>query len=777
MLQVRVLILILFVSNFTFGQNACDHIFTGQVIDNHDDQPLVGAVVKLGEKVAVTNHDGIFAFTEVCHETYDLSIQHISCDNLNEQITIDSSSSNKTFYLEHHDELLEEIEVETSHQRGQHSKSVNTLHSEDFEENQGKTFGELLEDVNGVTLLKSGATITKPIINGLHSQRILLVNNGMRMEGQQWGLEHAPEIDPNAVQTVSVIQGAGSVEFGADAIGGVITVEPTRLPDYYGIEKTIAVGANSNGRSGNVSANIVGKQKILGLPLSFQAHGSLKRAGNLRTPNYFLDNTSLEEANFMLRGGYLGDKFGIEANTSIFDTNIGILTDSHVGTVDGVRAIIANGQPFLDRGFSYDIGRPRQEILHEINQAKSYYYSSIGKIEFNVSRQYNEREEFDFNDEVAGLNLKTETFTEDLSLGHSFNDRWVGKVGVQLQQQDYRFDGFFLVPEYQQNSIGAYIFEEYSVNDNLLLEAGIRYDFKEYDYQIPFTEFEEINQGEVIFDSVDDDIGNINNQFNDLITGSIGAVLQLSDMFSLRPNFGYGVRQPLPNELFSDGLHNGIARWEVGDPTLTTEKATTFQLNADLNLGNTIANVSTYFNRIDDYIYSIPDPELDIRFTIRGSFPIFRTSQTDARIFGTNYQFSRTFLDDKLDFSTGGSLIWARDVGLDQPLIFIPSHRFNHQAKYQFNNQLFGTINFQNVLEQTRVPAQDVVPDFAPPPPAYSLVDLGVGYNAQLLGNKVSILGSVENATNNEFRDYLDRYRFFAHAPGINLGVRINYNF
>ncbi len=757
------------------GQIDCDHILTGKVIDNHDDQPLIGAIVQVGDKVGVTNHDGVYVLTDLCHQTYEITITHISCDDYSGQINITSSSTNKTFYLEHHE--LEEIEVEATRQRGQYSKAVTTIHGEEIANQQVQTFSELIEDVNGVSILKTGSTITKPVINGLHSQRILLVNNGMRMEGQQWGLEHAPEIDPYAVQTLSVIQGAGSVEYGADAIGGVILVEPASLPDFYGIDTSISLAANTNGRAGTLSANVLGKQKILGLPLSFQAQGTLRKSGNLKAPNYYLDNTGTEESSFTIRGAYLGDTFGAEINTSIYNNNLGILTDSHVGSVRRILEIIENGEPFVDRGFSYDQGRPRQEILHEINQFKAYYNSNLGKLTLNLSRQYNGREEFDRFDDTPGLDLKTETFTEDLSLKHSFFEKMNGKVGIQIQQQDYRFEGFYLIPEFQQNSIGAYLFEEFTLNENILLEAGFRYDRKSYTYQIDTEELEELSTVEIPFESIENEIGELSNTFNNLITGSFGASLQLSDAFTIRPNLGYGIRQPLPNELFSDGVHHGTALWEVGDPNLNTEKATNFQLNADLNLGKTKATINSYYNLIDDYIYLIPASPLDVRFTIRGSFPIYVQSQTDASLLGTNYQISHSFKDDDLKFTTGGALLWAEDKRLNTPLIFMPSHRFNHRLDYQFSDSFWGSISLQNVLEQKRVPPQELIDDFAAPPPAYSLLDLGVGYTTKLLGNKIDIIGSVENTTNNEYRDYLDRFRYYAHAPGINIGARINYNF
>jgi iron complex outermembrane receptor protein len=82
----------------------------------------------------------------------------------------------------------------------------------------------------GVTTLQTGSSISKPVIHGLHSNRILIMNNGVRQEGQQWGSEHAPEIDPFIATRLSVVKGAAGVRYGSDAIGGVILVEPEELP-------------------------------------------------------------------------------------------------------------------------------------------------------------------------------------------------------------------------------------------------------------------------------------------------------------------------------------------------------------------------------------------------------------------------------------------------------------------------------------------------------------------------------------------------------------------
>lgn len=48
----------------------------------------------------------------------------------------------------------------------------------------------------GVSQITTGSGISKPVIRGLGYNRVVVVNDGIRQEGQQWGDEHGIEIDP-----------------------------------------------------------------------------------------------------------------------------------------------------------------------------------------------------------------------------------------------------------------------------------------------------------------------------------------------------------------------------------------------------------------------------------------------------------------------------------------------------------------------------------------------------------------------------------------------------
>lgn len=78
-------------------------------------------------------------------------------------------------------------------------------------------------------VLKTGNSVVKPIIHGLYGSRVAIVNDGMRQQDQEWGVEHAPNIDINTASTIEVIKGASALRYGGDAIGGTILITPARV--------------------------------------------------------------------------------------------------------------------------------------------------------------------------------------------------------------------------------------------------------------------------------------------------------------------------------------------------------------------------------------------------------------------------------------------------------------------------------------------------------------------------------------------------------------------
>lgn len=149
-----------------------------------------------------------------------------------------------TFPVQH----LEEVVI-TAGRPGITAGAVsNRISSSEIHRAAGSSLATLLERISGVSSLSTGTTVSKPVIHGMHGNRILIINNGARQTGQQWATDHAPEVDINESGNILVIKGADGVRYGSDALGGIIVTE--QPPFAFGQEHPkgrIATFYGSNG--------------------------------------------------------------------------------------------------------------------------------------------------------------------------------------------------------------------------------------------------------------------------------------------------------------------------------------------------------------------------------------------------------------------------------------------------------------------------------------------------------------------------------------------------
>ncbi len=431
---------------------------------------------------------------------------------------------------------------------------VESLSGRELDKTRGLTLGDALKRVNGVTAMTNGPNVSKPVINGLHSNRILVLNNGIRQEGQQWGSEHAPEVDPFLANKLVVIKGAGALRYGGDAIGGVVLVEPRALPVKPGLAGEVNMSAFSNNRLGALSAII--EQQIPAVPgLSWRLQGTLRKGGNTRTPDYWLDNTGVEEYNFSAAAGYKRKNYGIELFYSQFNTNLGVFEGSHIGNRTDLEQAIKQGRPLPEytEGFSYNIERPYQHVEHELFKVKGFVNTgNAGKLNIVVARQFNYRQELDHNSalSVNQMNLNLTTWTGELLWDHRSWKGLRGTIGATGMYQENSYQRRLFIPNYESRQWGLFWTEKWESADNKwLLEGGVRYDNKEY-YNIS-DNTHDIRYPERDYAS---------------FSGSLGAQFRITDNFHASVNAARAWRAAGVNELYASGLHHGAAVIEQGDP-------------------------------------------------------------------------------------------------------------------------------------------------------------------------------------------------------------------
>jgi iron complex outermembrane receptor protein len=747
--------------------------------------PYAEVVIKELNIGAVTDAEGKFHFHNICENTYTVICHHIGCEHIVKAVEI-RGNVEVNFELSHEAlKLLEVVVIDKAVSAS--TQTARVLSGVTLDALKGQSLGDALSRIAGVSTLNTGGTIVKPIIRGLHSNRILLINNGTRQEGQQWGSEHAPEIDPYIAGNLKVVYGANSVRYGPDALGGVILVEPAALSNQPGINGEAHFAGFSNGRSGVISSRLDGRAKGR-LPIAGRIQGTYKRGGNVNTPDYFLDNTGNQEINYSALAEYRKNGWQSELFFSQFFNKTGILSSAHIGNLTDLQNAINRGRPTSDGDFSYELGRPLQQTVHYLFKAyQSLETGKKGMLTMQFARQFNRREEFDAHKRFGSLPSATNnpdmmfeitTHSLDLNLEHQMMKGVTGSFGSQLIAQKNTTDRGGLIPDYKSFGAGVFLIERWKQYPiPVELEAGVRYDLRTLNIE---------KRGNTP----------INRQFNfNNISGTLGAIYGLyNHHLKLKLHAGTAWRSPSVNELYSDGVHHGSASYEKGRIDLKAERAFSIDLTAEIsNWKNLSGSFSVFQNRIADFIYL--KPMVQSVLTIRGAFPGFEYSQADSRMQGADWNLEWSPAN-VITLSSSGSFLRAWNIEADEWLALMPPSRLRSEVKINFRKSAnpaespYLSLSMENVLKQTRIPYGQ---DYAEPPAGFELFDVEAGmtfelghhtgfYNHEVKESHASnkqlrVILSVQNLLNTKYRDYMNRLRYFSEETGRNIGLRLKFNF
>ncbi len=762
-MHLKFYICMLYMLCYFTAVSQCEFKITGQVLDLDDGTELADCIIQIQPLniTTVSNSHGRFAFSDLCAGDYRLLVQHFGCRDTAVFIKLTKNTHVKV-KLPHSAFELSEVNVMDKRIEMKQTQMRDDISGEELDKTRGLSLGEALKNISGVTSLNTGGTISKPMIHGMQGYRILIVNNGVRHEGQQWGNEHAPEVDPFIATRLSVIKGANAVRYGSDAIGGVVLVEAPELPDTTGVTGEFNMVGASNGRSGVASAIIQGNFEKM-KHFSWRAQGTVRKAGSIHTPNYYMKNTGVEEYNFSYALAYHRNNWGTDVYYSQFNTKVAVFSSAHIHNLTDLKNALANNKPADSLAeFSYQIGRPYQQIAHEIVKSKTHFHlSNKWRLNMQYAYQYNKRLEFDkhrpLNDSLAALNLpeldyRIQTQTADVFLEHDNIKSFRGQMGATYMHQFNNYFGRFFIPNYINQSWGVFAAERY-VRHHVELEAGIRYDEKYI--QSYFYKNNELYSPSLSFQN---------------ISWNIGAIYKPFSHFNVFANLGSAWRAPAPNELYSNGIHHGVGAIERGREDLTPEKVINATLSGIFQTDKIQTEATVYHNQFQNYIYM--NPALNPELTIKGAFPVFTFQQAKVRISGLDIK-STFVLNNHWDVLAKAMWLRAWNYTINDYLIYMPSDRFDVNTRYRFKlagNPCFVMLGYQYVTKQWRVPAQT---DFAPPPEAFGLLSAEIG-GVLTIGQQnlhISIGGS--NLLNTVYRDYLDRFRYYTDAPGRNIQLRL----
>ncbi|SIO48015.1 iron complex outermembrane recepter protein [Epilithonimonas zeae] len=768
----------------------------GTVQDFHDKTMLENAVVTLGNSTTKTDKKGRFSFSSISAGSYQLVAKHPLCDDYTENVKVDRDL-HLAITLEHHSNEIQGVTLHGSH-KTKSSVIMSTLDKTEIERNSTENLGNLLSRITGVSALKTGNNITKPVIRGLYGSRISILNNGVKMAEQEWGVEHAPNVDVNDFEHIDVVKGASALKYGNEGVGGVVVLEPAILPKKDTIMGNIRLSGISNGRGGELGATVL---KSWENDWFIKAGGTYRKTGDQYIPHHTLQNTGQEFNSFNFSFGKHSFLQGFDVSYSGTNQEFGIYKGAHLSSPEDFYNAVNFGQPYFLDNFSYDIDNPKQEVAHHIAKVSAYKrFADFGKLTFQYSFQYNRRKEFDirrgelFN--VPSMDLRL--ITHSASLVHLIERlNWSLESGISGNFQDNFPDPATkarrLIPDYYRYDAGAFSIFKYRFSSKLNAEAAVRYDFSRYDaykyydsdkwndnYANQFSEFFVSESGSRILTRPILDYHNL--------SANVGLNYKPTQDFEFKLNLSRAERTPNPAELFADGLHHSAAIMEEGN--LSIKKETINNVNLSLAgqfdvLKGLHIEANPYLMYSDSFINQIPTGVLN---TNRGVFPVESYQQVKARVLGVDMDAELSILDN-LKWKSGYSVLRGDDLTNNQPLILMMPARNRNSIEIMLHkpSQFYITLENDNVFRQKRYPIANLpvtfikdgverseIVDFSTPPAAYTSFNATLGAN---LFKHLNVNFRINNLFNTEYREYLNRLRYYMYEPGRNFVVTLKYNF
>ena len=775
----------------------CSCCLSGTVLDVDSKSPIPFATVKVEntETYTLTDIEGNFLIEGICPDNYTLVISCLGYSSTSNEHQHEDDA-HPHFYLTEEITGLSEvvIQAERVKERGTETISQTTLAKEDIQSIPSQSLAASLSQVEGVTFASTGTNVQLPVIQGLSGNRILVLNNGLKHAFQNWGGEHAPEIDINAANNITVIKGASGVRYGPEALSGVVIVEPNPLLLDNPFYANLGTSFQTNGRGLNTNLEIgQGSKKW-----SYFANGSYTRLGDRRAPDYNLTNTGKSETAFSLGALHHIDHWDFKVYYSYINQNLGLLRSSVVESSNLFINSINTDRPIIVDPFSYDINQPNQDTQHQLAKAEiDWWYSDTAKLNFKAGIQVNKRDEFDVrrNAELPIIDLDLITYDYQLEWEHPDWSGIDGVIGVQyFSQNNDNNPGTQttpFIPNYNTDRYSIYVIEKKKFGKNTL-EAGVRLDTETNDVR-----GRETNQ----------DIFRDNYTFSNF-TASLGYLWKISNHSKFKTNFGSAFRTPNVAELFSFGQQGfistfGLLRFSNNDGVLSTSNVTLLD-NSDVEIekgykftneyridkGNNSHVITSYGHYIDNFIFDRP---IGVFGTIRGPQPGFIIDQADALFLGLDYTWKKE-ITNQLSGTFGLSYLWSRNIKEDEPLINQPpistnlqlqweqgklwlfeSSKWSIKPSYTFRQfQAPRTISLQSLVDgSVEVTPDSEIFDFLDAPDGYFLVDIAWNFKWKRINGSIT----AQNLLNTSYRNYLNELRYFADEPGINVLLNLNYKF
>ena len=685
--------------------------------------------------------------------------------------------------------LLPDVVVTESYQQRQAKKSalaVDVVDQDFLRKHFTGNFMQAMENIPGVQAMDIGSGFSKPMIRGMGFNRIAVLENGIKQEGQQWGADHGLELDAFNIGTVNVLKGPSSLLYGSDAMGGVIAITSPPVPSVDMLFGDVTLlGKSVNGT--------LGESFMLGIKKSFwyaQVRYSEQHFGDYRIPT---DTIVYLTQKMPVYGRKLKNTAGIERNIGFFaqyqrqryKANYSVSNVyQKTGFFPG-----AHGIPDVSRveddGDSRNMELPYSKVNHlKVTTLQQYAWEKL-VLSGDFGFQNNHREEWSVfhthygsqpvpeKDPEKELAFNLNTLSASVKVRFIGSSSWEHALGWDGQHQRNDISGYsFLLPEYYRSTTGLLWLTTYKTNNVISVSGGMRYDYgyihissHEDAYLADYLRKQGYDEEQVEHYKWNSHA--VKKKFGDY-SFSLGLVWTPSERHMVKANVGRSFRLPGANELAANGVHHGTFRHEQGDTNLKSEQGWQMDASYNLRYNGFSISVSPFVSWFSNYIFLRPTGEWSV---LPHAGQIYRYTGAEALFAGTEATIDIHFLRS-FNYRISGEYVYTYNCDEHIPLSFSPPFSMRNTLTWQ-RKQVMLYAEWQSIARQNRVDRNE------DRTPGANLFHLGGSLNIPIRGNQaIEITLTARNIFNTRYYNHLSFYRKVEiPEPGRNFQLLIKIPF
>lgn len=723
---------------------------------------LLAFICPLGVSANVAGKGSLHTYTK-CETAISDSLRGKMRDNVTlGEVVVDGNSSQKDIQMR---SALNTVSVGKSY----------------IEANFGGSLMQSLSRLPGVKAMSIGSGESKPTIRGLGFNRLVVAENGIKHQGQQWGEDHGLETDQFAVDRVDVIKGPAALLYGSDAIGGVIDLHSDDAP-REAFEGSVNTFFRSNNESLGLSSTLGGRMGRF----FYKANVTLTDYADYKVPT---DSIEYYSYNIRLHNRRLRNTAGHELDGSLMwgYEHGNVKSYLRLSNVNLKSGFFANAHGLEVRLSDIDYDSSRRDIdlpYHSDNHLMIANHTEVGlhrdlKLHADLAFQDNIQEErsepishgyMPIPPNTLERRFSKQTYSANIGVKAMLGKNSI-TGGTSVEYQHNRRGGWgFILPDFESFAVGAFVYDRYVVSDNLILSAGVRYDLSRiriHSYRDWYKTPTSV-AGDSAFIQRSADLSRSFNSF----TWSAG-VNYTTGPWVLKMNVGKSFRMPIAKELGMDGINYHIFRYEKGNTNLDPEEA--YELDAGIiyEHGPLLVELSPYITYFPNYIYLCPTDEY------KEGLQLYNYTQCEVLRYGfeaeARWKFTRDF-----ELSANGEYLYARQESGDKKGYTLPfSTPWSASAELRYNlptheeaNGGFAAVEFQVVGRQDQI----VPPEKKTP--GHGILNASLGKSFKAGGSMLSLTLQLQNILNKRYYDHTSYYRLIdVPEPGFNVSLMAGWKF